>query len=63
MLIMLDEGMRWARHFVQRRFAVGVSVRKEVGVGGDDEGDALLEDVVEVECVELRRRKGMRGRR
>lgn len=48
---------------MQRRFAEGVSVRKEVGVGGDDEGDALLEDVVEVEFVELRRRKGMRGRR
>lgn len=57
-------GMRSARHLVQRRFAVGFEVRKEVGSGGDE----LVEDVgevekVELDCVELRRRKGILGSR
>lgn len=62
--MMDDIGMRSARHFVQRRFVVGVEVRKD-GAGGELDGD--VEDEVEtvlVDCVELRRRrKGMLGRR
>jgi hypothetical protein len=58
-------GIRSARHFVQRRFVEGARVRKEVGAGGDEDGDEEGEvDIVEADCVELRRRrKGMLGRR
>jgi hypothetical protein len=59
-----DVGMRSARHFVQRRFVVGVEVRKD-GAGGELGGDVEGEvETVVVDCVELRRRrKGMLGRR
>lgn len=60
MLIMEVVGMRSARHFVQRRFVVGVDVRKEVGARGEELGEV---EMVEVDWVELRRRKGMLGRR
>lgn len=53
-------GIRSARHFVQRRFVVGEEVRKDVGAGGDELGDV---EMVDVDCVELRRRKGMLGSR
>lgn len=64
MLIIEVVGIRSIRHLVQRRLVVGFEVRKEVGSGGDE----LVEDVgevdsVEVDCVELRRRKGMLGSR
>lgn len=40
---------------------MGLGVRKEEGVGGEDDG---VVDNVEVDCAELRRRrKGMLGRR
>lgn len=60
MLIIEVVGIRSARHFVQRRWVVGVRVRKEGAVGGDEEGEVV---VVDVECAELRRRKEMLGRR
>lgn len=60
MLIMEVVGMRSARHFVQRRFVVGEEVRKDVGAGGDELGDV---EMVDVDCVELRRRKGTLGSR
>lgn len=59
MLIMHEVGIRSARHFVHRSVVVGVGVRKE-GAGGDEEGEV---EMVEVDWVELRRRKGMLGRR
>jgi hypothetical protein len=62
LLIMEDVGMRSARHFWQRRCAVGRVERKEVGFGGDEEGE--LVEVVEVLMAELRRRrKGKLGKR
>lgn len=65
MLMIEVVGIRSVRHLVQRRLVVGFEVRKEVGSGG---GDELAEDVgevesVEVDCVELRRRKGILGSR
>lgn len=55
-------GIRSARHFVQRRLVVGFEARKEVGSGGDELGEELAEvEIVEVDRVELRRRKGMLG--
>lgn len=61
-LLMIEVvGIRSARHLVQRRFVVGFAVRKEVGVGGEEEGEV---ETVHVDCAELRRRrKGMLGRR
>lgn len=53
-------GTRSARHLVQRRFVEGEEVRKDVGAGGEELGEV---DIVEVDCVELRRRKGMLGSR
>ena len=56
-----DVGIRSARHFVQRRFDDGEEVRKDVGAGGEEDGDV---DMVEVDCAELRRRrKEILGRR
>jgi hypothetical protein len=64
LLMMEVVGIRSARHFVQRRLFVGFEVRKEVGSGGDELGEELAEvETVEVDCVELRRRKGMLGSR
>lgn len=64
MLMMEVVGMRSARHFVQRRLVVGFEVRNEVGSGGDELGEELGEvEIVEVDCVELRRRNGMLGSR
>lgn len=50
---------------MQRRFVDGVGVRKEVGAGGEEEGDIADEvEMVDVDCAELwRRRKGILGRR
>lgn len=65
LLIIQLVGIRSARHFVQRRVLVGVRVRKE-GVGGEEEGLLVVEEGLEmvlVDCVELRRRKGRCGRR
>jgi hypothetical protein len=43
---------------------VGAAERKELGVGGEVEGEHVGEDAVEdVVVVELRRRKGRLGRR
>jgi hypothetical protein len=40
---------------------VGEGLRKEVGAGGEEEGEL---DTVDVDCAELRRRrKGIEGRR
>lgn len=56
-------GIRSVRHFEQRRCEVGAVLRNEVGrVGGEDEGEELV-DAVDVDTVELRRRKGMLGKR
>lgn len=60
LLTMEVVGIRSVRHLLQRRWVIGAGVRKDVGVGGDDEGEV---ETVEVDWVELRRRKGMLGRR
>jgi len=58
---MADVGMRSARHFWQRRCEFGWDVKKEVGWGGDEDGDV---EAVEVLMAELRRRrKGRLGNR
>lgn len=62
LLIIEDVGMRSARHLKQRRWDVGCVARKDVGCGGEDEGEAV--EVVEVETEELLRlQKGLLGRR
>lgn len=59
LLMMEDVGIRSVKHFWQRRCDTGRLERKEVGCGGEDEGEP-----VEAEIVELRRlRKGILGRR
>lgn len=61
---MMDEvGIKSDRHFWQRRCDVGVVERKEGGaVGGEEDGEVV--DVVDVDVVELwRRRKGRLGKR
>ena len=61
MLIIEEAGIRSARHLVQRRLELGEAVRKDGGAGGEEDGDV---DMVEVDWVELRRRrKGMLGSR
>lgn len=62
MLMMDAVGIRSTRHFEQRRWDDELELRKEVGWVGGEEDD---EDAVEVEMVELRRRrrKGMLGKR
>lgn len=62
LLMMDDVGIKSVRHFWQRRCDMGRLERKEVGCGGEEDGE--LVEAVEVEIVELRRRrKGMLGRR
>ena len=55
LLMMEDVGTRSARHFWQRRWDVGCGVSKEVGCGGDEEGE--LVEVVDALIAELRRRR------
>lgn len=55
LLIIEDAGIRSARHFWQRRCEVGCVTRKEVGFGGDEDGDAD-EFVVSLNAELLRRR-------
>jgi hypothetical protein len=60
--MIVEVGMRWARHLWQRRCELGRVARKEVSCGGDEEGEPV--DVVEVLTAELRRRrKGRLGNR
>jgi hypothetical protein len=62
LLMIVEVGMRWARHFWQRRCELGRVARKDGGCGGDEEGEFV--DVVEVLIAELRRRrKGRLGNR
>lgn len=60
LLTMEVVGIRSVRHLLQRRWVIGAGVKKDVGVGGDDDGEV---ETVEVDWVELRRRKGILGRR
>lgn len=52
-------GTRSVRHLWHRRWVIGCAERKEVGWGGDVDGE-VVETVV---ALERRRRKGMVGRR
>lgn len=62
-LLMIDDvGMRSARHFWQRRYEFGCVARKDVGCGGDEDGDAD-EQVVSLDAALLRRRKVRLGNR
>jgi hypothetical protein len=62
LLMMEVVGIRSARHFVQRSLVVGFEARKDGGSGGDELVEELGEvEIVDADCVELRRRKGMLG--
>lgn len=61
--MMEEVGIRSVRHLWHRRWEVGDVERKEVGWGGEDEGEEEVLVVLVVVAEERRRRKGRLGRR